>query len=150
MVVAQAVRRRLALIGMDLRLRVVPAAVARDACSDPGSGAAICPEAELSSPVRDPEALLRPGFVEAPAWSQTGTADLAAVMTLASDTQPGEQRARAWGDIGRDVVAIAPGAPWRWDERLLLVSRDVRGVVDGGSGGWDLAATSLAPESDEG
>ena len=146
MVVAQAVRRRLALIGMDLRLRVVPAAVARDACSDPGSGAAICPEAELSSPVRDPEALLRPGFVEAPAWSQTGTADLAAVMTLASDTRPGAQRARAWGDIGRDVVAIAPGAPWRWDERLLLVSRDVRGVVDGGSGGWDLAATSLAPE----
>ena len=35
MVVAQEVRRRLALIGMDLRLRVVPAAVARDACSDP-------------------------------------------------------------------------------------------------------------------
>lgn len=150
MVVAESVRRSLARIGMDLELRVVSAAVARDACSDPGSGAALCPEAELSSPVRDPEALLRPGFVEAPAWSQTGTADLAAVMTLASDTEPGEQRARAWGDIGRDVVAIAPGAPWRWDERLLLVSGDVRGVVDGGSGGWDLAATSLAPESDKG
>jgi hypothetical protein len=101
----------------------------------------------LSSPVRDPEALLRPGFVEAPAWAQTGTADLAAVMTLAADTQPGEQRARAWGDIGRDVVAIAPGAPWRWDERMLLVSRDVRGVVDGGLGAWDLAATSLTPQA---
>jgi peptide/nickel transport system substrate-binding protein len=150
LVVAEAVRRRLALIGMDLKLRVVPTAVARDACSDPGSGASVCPEAVLASPVRDPEALLRPGFVEAPAWRQSGTADLAAVMTLASDSQPGEQRARAWGDIGRDVVALAPGAPWRWDERLLVVSPDVRGVVDGGSGAWDLAATSLAPESKDG
>jgi hypothetical protein len=70
-------------------------------------------------------------------------------MTLAAGAQPGEQRARAWGDIGRDVVALAPGAPFRWDERLLLVSRDVRGVVDGGSGGWDLAATSLTPADDE-
>ncbi len=68
-------------------------------------------------------------------------------MTLASDTEPGEQRARAWGDIGRDVVAIAPGAPWRWDERVLLVSSNVRGVVDGGSGAWDLAATSLSVRS---
>jgi peptide/nickel transport system substrate-binding protein len=147
--VAGAVKRRLALLGMELKLRVVAADAAREACSEPGSGAAVCPGAVLASPVRDPEALLRPGFVEAPAWAQTGTADLAAVMTLASDAQPGPQRARAWGDIARDVVAIAPGAPWRWEERLLLVSRDVRGVVDGGSGAWDLAATSVAPEPDE-
>lgn len=146
LVVAEAVRRQLARIGMRVDLDVVPPATARSACSEPGSGAAICPGAVLASPVRDPEALLRPGFVEAPAWAQAGTADLAAIMTLASDAQPGEQRARAWGDIGRDVVAIAPGVPWRWDERLLLVSGDVRGVVDGGSGAWDLAATSLAPE----
>jgi peptide/nickel transport system substrate-binding protein len=150
LVVAEAVKRRLAMIGMELDLRVVPAATARDACSEPGSGAAVCPGSILASPVRDPEALLRPGFVEAPSWRQSGTADLAAVMTLAADAQPGEQRARAWGDIGRDVVAIAPGAPWRWDERMLLVSRDVRGVVDGGSGAWDLAATSLAAPKDEG
>ncbi len=50
LVVAQAVRRRLALIGMDLKLRIVPPSTARDACSEPGSGAAICPEAVLSSP----------------------------------------------------------------------------------------------------
>jgi peptide/nickel transport system substrate-binding protein len=146
LVVAEDVRRRLSAIGMDVRLRKVGAAAARDACSEVDSGAAICPGAVLSSPVRDPEALLRPGFAEAPAWVTAGTADLAAVMTLASESRPGEQRARAWGDIGRDVVAIAPGAPWRWDERSLLVSRDVRGVVDGGSGAWDLAATSLAPK----
>jgi peptide/nickel transport system substrate-binding protein len=144
LVVAQAVRRRLAIIGIELRLRKVPEQVAQDACSSPGSGAAVCPGAVLASPVRDPEALLRPGFAEAPSWRQAGTADLSAVMTLASESQPGEQRARAWGDIGRDVVAIAPGAPWRWDERELLVSPDVRGVVDGGSGAWDLAATALA------
>jgi peptide/nickel transport system substrate-binding protein len=148
-VVAGAVERDLARIGMRLDLRVVPAESAREACAEPGSGAAICPGAVLASPVRDPEALLRPGFVEAQSWAQAGTADLAAVMTLASDAAPGEQRARAWGDIGRDVVAIAPGAPWRWDERILLVSKDVRGVVDGGSGAWDLAATSLAPQNDD-
>jgi peptide/nickel transport system substrate-binding protein len=146
LVVAEAVRRRLARIGIDLRLRKVDAGTARDACSEPDSGAAVCPGAVLWSPVRDPEALLRPGFAEAASWAMAGTADLSAVMTLASDAQPGEQRARAWGDIGRDVVAIAPGAPWRWEERSLLVSRDVRGVVDGGSGAWDLAATSLAPQ----
>jgi peptide/nickel transport system substrate-binding protein len=146
LVVAQAVKRQLARIGMRLKLRVVSGDRAREACSEPGSDAAVCPGAVLASPVRDPEALLRPGFVEAPAWAQSGTADLAAVMTLASDAQPGDQRARAWGDIGRDVVALAPGAPYRWEERQLLVSRDVRGVVDGGPGGWDLAATSLAPE----
>lgn len=146
LVVARAVQRRLALIGMRLKLKVVSEVLAHDACAEPGSGAAICPEQMLASPVRDPEALLRQGFVAAQSWSQAGTADLAAVMTLASDTQPGEQRARAWGDIGRDVVALAPGAPWRWDERRLLVSSDVRGVVDTGLGTWDLAATSLTPE----
>jgi hypothetical protein len=134
---------------MKLRVRRVPATLARDACSEPGSGAAICPGAVLESPVRDPEALLRPGFAEAPSWRQAGTADLSAIMTLASDAQPGEQRARAWGDIGRDVVAIAPGAPWRWEERTLLVSRDVRGVVDGATGAWDLAATAFAPPEEE-
>jgi peptide/nickel transport system substrate-binding protein len=143
---ANAVKRQLAAIGMRLELHEVSSVLAHDACAEPGSGAAICPEQVLASPVRDPEALLRQGFVDAQSWSQAGTADLAAVMTLASDTQPGEQRARAWGDIGRDVVALAPGAPWRWEERRLLVSRDVRGVVDTGLGTWDLAATSLTPE----
>jgi len=147
--IAQQVRDDLAAIGMRVSVREVPAATARDACSQPGSGAAVCPGAVLESLVRDPEALLRPGFVDAPAWAQAGTADLAAVMTLASDAQPGEQRARAWGDIGRDVVALAPGAPWRWDERLLVVSRDVRGVVDRGSGAWDLAATSVTPAAED-
>jgi peptide/nickel transport system substrate-binding protein len=139
----EAVRAQLAAIGMRLELRTGPASVARSACSSPRSGVAICPDAVLSSPVRDPEALLRTGFGD-PELRRFG-GDLGALMTLASEARPGPQRARAWGDINRDLLRAGAGAPWRWEERDLLVSGDVRGVVDEGSGAWDLAATSLSP-----
>jgi len=41
------------------------------------------------------------------------------------------------------VLQAVPGIPWRWDERRLLVSRDVRGVADVRRGAWDLGATAL-------
>jgi peptide/nickel transport system substrate-binding protein len=138
-----AIRAQLALVGFRVVLRTAPAAVARTACSRPSSGVAICPDAVLSSPVRDPEALLRTGFGAQDLLARFG-GDLSALMTLASEARPGEQRARAWGDINRDLLRAGAGAPWRWDRRDLLVSRDVRGVVDDGSGAWDLAASSLS------
>ena len=54
MVVAEAVRRRLALIGMDLRLRSCPPRRRPRRLFGPGLGRGDLPEAELSSPVRDP------------------------------------------------------------------------------------------------
>jgi peptide/nickel transport system substrate-binding protein len=141
--VADAVRDQLARVGFDVRVRVVARAEAQRACADPSSGVALCPNDVLSSPIRDPEALLRPGFADTAARMRLGAGDIPALMTLAAEARPGEQRARAWGDINRDILGLAPGAPWRWDERSLLVSADVRGVVNDGIGGWDLAATSL-------
>jgi len=62
-----------------------------------------------------------------------------------------------WVSLASVITASRPavpacahaGAPWRWEERMLIVSRDVRGVVDSGSGAWDLAATSLAADDAE-
>ncbi len=138
--VAEAARRSLAPLGVRLRLRAVPVGEAAAGCRGAAMTVDLCPSATLTSLVRDPEAVLRAGL---DAWGPLGSDWAAGAVAAASGTAEGEERAWRWAEANRAVLQAVPGIPWRWDERRLLVSRDVRGVADVRRAAWDLAATAL-------
>lgn len=63
--------------------------------------------------------------------------DQAAITTGAAD------RAENWAEADKQVTSVAPGIPVVWDYYPLLRSEDVKGIVDGELGRWDLSFTSL-------
>jgi ABC-type transport system substrate-binding protein len=138
--VAEVVRRSLAPLGVSVRVRTgSPAQVARG-CRAPAMTVDLCPAAALTSAVRDPEAVLRAGL---DAWGPLRSDWAAGAVSTASAAADGESRAWRWAEANRAVLQAVPGVPWRWEERRLLVSRDVRGVADERAGVWDLGATAL-------
>ena len=54
-----------------------------------------------------------------------------------------QARARAFGALDRRITALAPAAAINWQTNAVLRSRDVVGVVNGYTGGWDLSFTAL-------
>jgi len=141
--VAEVVRRSLAPLGVRVAVRTgSPAAVAA-ACRGSAMRADLCPTAALESLVRDPEAVVRAGL---DAWGPLRSDWAAGAVAAASRRPEGEGRAWRWAEANRALLQEVLGIPWRWDERALLVSRDVRGVADVRRGTWDLAATALEQE----
>ena len=57
-------------------------------------------------------------------------------------TAPAE-RARAYAEINKMIVAQAPAAPYVWDKQAGLRSKDVNGVISEFNSVWDLSFTSL-------
>lgn len=133
--VARAARASWREMGVRLRVDVLRGATLRAACS--GSTYAVCLSASAGSAAADPAVLLRPAI-----RGRAGPR-VDAAMAASDELPAGELRSKAWAGINRAAVEMAIGAPWRWDERPLLVSRDVIGAVDERSGTWDLAFTSL-------
>lgn len=135
--IARAARASWRPLGVRLRVEVLEGAALRTACGTRASSYAICLSASAGAATADPEVLLRP-VVRGRAGSRVDAA-----MAASGELPAGELRTRAWSGINRAAVDMAIGVPWRWDERPLLVSRDVIGAVDEGAGTWDLAFTSL-------
>lgn len=124
-------------LGARLRVDVLEGGALRAACTDRSGRVAVCLSASAGGALSDPEALLAP-LARGRAGSRVDAA-----MAASADLPEGPLRSRAWAGINRAAVDMAIGAPWRWDERPLLVSRDVLGAVDERTGTWDLAFTSL-------
>ncbi len=124
-------------LGVRLRVEVLEGAALRTACTARTSPYAVCLSASAGAVAADPAVLLRP-LARGRAGGRVDAA-----MAASAELPPGELRSRAWSGINRAAVEMAIGVPWRWDERPLLVSRDVLGVVDERLGAWDLAFTSL-------
>jgi peptide/nickel transport system substrate-binding protein len=135
--IARVARSSWAPLGVRLRVDVLEGTALRAACTDRSGRVAVCLSASIGGAVSDPEALLAP-LVRGRAGSRVDEA-----MAATAELPDGPLRARAWAGINRAAVDRAIGAPWRWDERPLLVSRDVLGAVDERTGTWDLAFTSL-------
>jgi peptide/nickel transport system substrate-binding protein len=57
-------------------------------------------------------------------------------------TDTGE-RARAYAEINKMIVAQAPAAPYVWDKQANVRSADVNGVINAFNSVWDLSFTSL-------
>lgn len=124
-------------LGVRLRVDVLEGRALRAECTDRSGRVAVCLSAAAGGALSDPEALL------APLTRGRAGGRVDAAMTASAELPEGPLRSRAWAGINRAAVETAIGAPWRWDERPLLVSRDVIGAVDERTGTWDLAFTSL-------
>lgn len=135
--IARAARASWGPLGVRLRVDVREGAALRAACTDRSGRVAVCLSASIGGAVSDPEALIG-RLARGRAGSRVDEA-----MAASAELPEGPLRARAWAGINRAAVDRAIGAPWRWDERPLLVSRDVIGAVDERTATWDLAFTSL-------
>ena len=106
--------------------------VTRDAmytkfCQVPAQQPEICPSVGWLKDFADPETLLDPVFngknileVGNSNFNLLDDPALNAKMDKAEVINDPAERAQAWGQIDKDVTAIAPGILWLWDTQPML------------------------------
>jgi peptide/nickel transport system substrate-binding protein len=118
-------------------------------CNTPSAKVAVCPNVGWIKDFADGQTVLDPTFNGKNIleqgnsnWPQLNDDKINAAMEKA-ETLPADQRAAAWGQIDKDVTALAPAIPWLWDKQALIVSKNVNGVATQFNAQWDLNFTSL-------
>jgi len=53
------------------------------------------------------------------------------------------QRATAYGNIDKQIMAQAPVIPWFWDKQANIASKGVKGVIAKWNASWDFSFTSV-------
>ncbi len=149
--IAQSAERQLKQMGFNTKLRLV----SRDTmftrfCQRPKADQHICPSVGWLKDFADPQTLLQPTFsgdAINPAnnnnWSELDVDAIDDAMKKAETlTDPGE-RAQAWADINKQIVAQAPAIPYVWDYENNMASKDVKLIQNQFSTVVDLSYTSL-------
>jgi peptide/nickel transport system substrate-binding protein len=149
--VAEVAQQQFAKLGFNVKTSFV----ARDAmytkfCQVPAQEPEICPSVGWLKDFADAETLLGPVF-NGKNILDVGNANinlfddpaLNAKMNKAETTNDPAERAQAWGQIDKDITALAPGIVWLWDTQPMLRASDVNTVVDVAHATWDLSFTSL-------
>ena len=149
---AQIVDQTLQDLGFQTRLKIVdPSIYYSRFCALPRARVNVCPNVGWIRDFADPQTVLNLPFNGAfiapensPNISQLNDPAINRAMARAELTIGTEARARAWGDIDRQITATAAAVPWLWDKQPNLFSRDVRCVPQlWNQGHCDLAYTSL-------
>lgn len=147
--VGRLVRRNLVRVGLRVRLRLLSAEEAGARCATPGARAHVCASGWFRD-FPDAQTVIEPLF-SGRSIAPAGNMNLAqldvpainrAIERAKGVTDPRE-RARAWAAIDRRVVEEAPAVALSWPTTFSLRSRDVVGVMNRLSGGWDLSFTRL-------
>jgi len=76
-------------------------------------------------------------------WSELDDPSVNAAIDKAKTIVDPDERAQAWADVNKKIVAQAPAIPYMWDYQQVVASPDVRGVQNGYSTTWDWDFTSL-------
>jgi len=149
--IAQITERELNEMGFETKLRLVT----RDTmltrfCQVPGSDVSVCPSFGWAQDFFDPQTMLDPTFngeniLEAANvnWSELDDDGVDAAIEKAKATVEPDERARAWAEANKLIVAQAPAIPYMWDYQAIVASPNVRGVQNGYSTTWDWNFTSL-------
>ena len=110
---------------------------------------AVCPNVAWFKDFNDPEEMLRPTFsgdalvpTDNTNWSELADPAIDQQMRDAS-LLAGTDRAEAWADVNRAIVAQAPGIPYLWDNAYQAASSDLNAVMSPFSTTWDLNYVSL-------
>jgi peptide/nickel transport system substrate-binding protein len=118
-------------------------------CNTPSAKVAVCPNVGWIKDFADGQTVLDPTFNGKNIldegnsnWSQLDDPAINKAMTDA-ETLPADQRAAAWGNIDKMVIAQAPAIPWLWDKLAIIRSANVNGVATKFNASWDLNYTSL-------
>jgi peptide/nickel transport system substrate-binding protein len=147
----EAIQSQLQKLGIKLNYRQVPHEVANTKfCFVPKQKVAICPNEGWAKDFYDSQSLIDPLFNGKAlnpdsTVNTTGLNDpkLNKAMDSAEFIADPTARAKAWGQLDREVTGTAVGVPWIWDNNVNIRSSNVNGVVHVENGSWDLTFTSI-------
>jgi peptide/nickel transport system substrate-binding protein len=118
-------------------------------CNTPSAKVAICPNVGWIKDFADGQTVLDPTFNGGKIldegnsnWPQLDDPAINKAMN-AAQTLPADQRGAAWGEIDKQVTAVAPAIPWLWDKLAIIRSPNVNGVATEFNAQWDLNYTSI-------
>ncbi|CAA9507230.1 MAG: Oligopeptide ABC transporter, periplasmic oligopeptide-binding protein OppA [uncultured Solirubrobacteraceae bacterium] len=149
--VAQIAEQQLREMGFKTKLRLVT----RDTmftkfCNVPKSEVHVCPSVGWALDFSDPQTLLDPTFNGANIiptgnsnWPELDVPEINRQIEDAKLVTDTAERAQAWADVNKAIVAQAPSIPYMWDYQTVLASPNVRGVQNDYTTTWDLNFTSL-------
>jgi peptide/nickel transport system substrate-binding protein len=119
-------------------------------CGVPKNEPNICPNTGWFKDFYDPQTLLDATFNPSQIppennsnYSQIKDPKLEEAFTKAEQLTDVNARNRAFADIDKMVVALAPAAPYVWDNQANVRSSDVNGVINQFNSVWDLSFSSL-------
>jgi peptide/nickel transport system substrate-binding protein len=147
----EALQAQLQKIGVKLNYRQVPHnTMLSKFCGTPKAAVAICPNLGWGPDFFDAQSMIDPVFngknvVETnnTNYSQLDDPKLNAAMDKATELTDPAARAKAWGEIDRQITELAPVVPWLWDNQVNLRSDNVKGVVNAFNAAYDLNFTSV-------
>lgn len=147
----EAIQSQLEKLGIKLTYRQVPHEVVNSKfCGIPKQKVAICPNFAWGKDFYDSQSMLDPIFngkniTESGNVNQSNLADpkINAGMDKAELIVDAQARAKAWGQLDKDVVATAAAVPWIWDNQVNMRSANVNGVTSHNNTAWDLTFTAI-------
>jgi peptide/nickel transport system substrate-binding protein len=119
-------------------------------CSVPDSDTAICPNLGWGKDFYDAQSLIDPVFngknivdVNNTNYAELNDPKLNALMDKASNITDPTARAKAYGELDRQITDQAVVIPWLWDNQVNLRSNDVKGEINPLTASYDLNFTSI-------
>jgi peptide/nickel transport system substrate-binding protein len=149
--IAQITDQQLQEMGFKTQLRLVT----RDTmftrfCNAPDSEVNVCPSVGWAQDFADPQTMLDPTFngnnipkTQNSNWPELDVPEVNQAIEDAKLVTDPDERAQAWADVNRLIVAQAPAIPYMWDYQTVVVSPNVRAVQSGYSTVLDFSFTSL-------
>jgi peptide/nickel transport system substrate-binding protein len=149
--VAQIAEQQLRNMGFKTKLRFVErSTMFTKFCNVPDSGVNVCPSVGWLKDFPDAQTMLDPTFngenilsANNSNWPELDDKTLNAQMDKAKLLVDPKQRAKAWADVDKGIVADAPGIPYVWDYQEVVASKNVNLVQNLYSTMPDLNYTSL-------
>ncbi|MDQ3934904.1 MAG: ABC transporter substrate-binding protein [Actinomycetota bacterium] len=147
----EAVQAQLQKIGIKLNYRQVPHDTMQTKfCGTPKAAVAICPNLGWGPDFYDAQSFIDPVFngkniadTNNVNFSQLDDPKLNAAMDKATELTDPAARAKAWGELDRQITDQAAVITWLWDNQVNMRSKDVKGVVNAFNAAYDLSHTSI-------
>ena len=110
----------------------------------------VCPSFGWAQDFADPQTVLDPTFngknipeTGNSNWPELDVPEVNRAIEDAKLVRDPEERAKAWAEVNKLIVAQAPAISYMWDYETMVASPNVRGVQNGWTTTWDLNFTSL-------
>jgi peptide/nickel transport system substrate-binding protein len=148
---AEAFQQQVSQIGIKLQFREVPhATMLSKFCEVPKAAVAICPTLGWGKDFFDSQSMIDPVFNGrniVPSgntnMSQANDPKLNAQMDKAETLTDPTARAKAWGELDREITGQVYVITWLWDNQVNYASSNVKGVKNKFNSDWDLNFVSL-------
>ncbi len=148
---SEIIQRALTDMGFKVRLKMVAAdAFFTKYCTVPKAEVNMCTGWGWVRDFPDGQTILDPTFngeqIKPQGNSNVSQLNVPAInraMAHAESLSDPAERARAWGEIDRQVTAQAPAIPGIWSNQPVVRSKDVAAVANPNLAGWDFTFTSL-------